>query len=73
MRTSGKPALARVSWHWEPVLFVLLQMEQSALVLGSVLLFAVPAGVMVATRRLDWHTLLDNLRVEAGRTPVPAQ
>jgi inner membrane protein len=54
-------------------LFVLLQMEQSALVLGSLLLFAVLAGVMVATRRVDWYMLLDSLRVEAGRTPAPAQ
>jgi inner membrane protein len=54
-------------------LFVLLQMEQSALVLGSLLLFAVLVGVMVATRRVDWYTLLDSLRVEAGRTPVSAQ
>jgi inner membrane protein len=54
-------------------LFVLLQMEQSALVLGSLLLFAVLTGVMVATRRVDWYTLLDNLRIEAGRTRAPAQ
>ena len=46
-------------------LFVLLQLEQSALVLGSLLLFVVLAGVMVATRRVDWYTLFDNLRREA--------
>ena len=46
-------------------LFVLLQLEQSALVLGSLLLFAVLAGVMVATRRVDWYTLFENLRREA--------
>ena len=38
-------------------LYVLLQLEQTALVLGSVLLFAVLAGVMVATRKLDWYAL----------------
>jgi len=46
-------------------LFVLLQLEQSALVLGSLLLFAVLAGVMVATRHVDWYALFDNLRREA--------
>lgn len=45
-------------------LYALLQMEQTALVLGSVLLFAVLAAVMVATRRVDWYQLL--------RTPAPA-
>lgn len=54
-------------------LFMLLRLEQSALVLGSGLLFVVLAGVMVATRRVDWYTLLENLRGEAGRTPAPAQ
>jgi inner membrane protein len=54
-------------------LFMLLRLEQSALVLGSVLLFAVLASVMVATRRVDWYTLLENLRGEDGRTPAPAQ
>ena len=45
-------------------LYLLLQMEQSALVLGSLLLFAVLAGVMVATRRIDWYALLGVLRQE---------
>ncbi|MEP7101846.1 MAG: inner membrane CreD family protein, partial [Burkholderiales bacterium] len=49
-------------------LYLLLQLEQSALVLGSLLLFAVLAGVMVATRRVDWYTLFDSLR----REPAPA-
>jgi inner membrane protein len=47
-------------------LYALLQMEQTALVIGSVLLFAVLAGVMVLTRRLDWY------RVLAGATPPAA-
>ena len=42
-------------------LYVLLQMEQTALVIGSALLFAVLAAVMVATRRLDWYALLRTL------------
>lgn len=49
-------------------LFLLLRMEQSALVLGSLLLFAVLAGVMVATRRVDWYALLDRLRTEPVRS-----
>lgn len=36
-------------------LYTLLQMEQTALVIGSVLLFVVLAAVMVATRRFDWY------------------
>lgn len=40
------------------VLYALLQMEQNALVLGSLLLFAVLSAVMVATRQLDWYELL---------------
>lgn len=39
-------------------LYALLQMEQTALVLGSVLLFVVLAAVMVLTRRVDWYALL---------------
>lgn len=39
-------------------LYALLQMEQTALVIGSVLLFAVLAGVMLMTRRVDWYGLL---------------
>jgi inner membrane protein len=39
-------------------LYVLLQMEQTSLVLGSVLLFTILAGVMVVTRRVDWYQLL---------------
>jgi inner membrane protein len=48
-------------------LFMLLQLEQSALVLGSLLLFAVLAAVMIATRRIDWYALIDNLRRDAAK------
>jgi len=44
-------------------LYALLQMEQTALVIGSVLLFVVLAAVMMLTRRVDWYALL--------RTPAP--
>ncbi|HET7862797.1 MAG TPA: cell envelope integrity protein CreD [Burkholderiaceae bacterium] len=43
-------------------LYVLLQLEQKALVLGSVLLFVVLAAVMVATRKLDWYGLAGQWR-----------
>jgi inner membrane protein len=45
-------------------LYLLLQMEQSSLAIGAGLLFVVLAGVMVATRRVDWYALL--------RAPVTA-
>ncbi|MEO5881715.1 MAG: inner membrane CreD family protein, partial [Caldimonas sp.] len=48
------------------VLFLLLQLEQRALLLGSLLLFAVLAALMFATRRIDWYALLARLRGEAG-------
>lgn len=43
-------------------LYALLQLEQTALVLGAILLFAVLAAVMIATRRLDWYALAAQLR-----------
>ncbi|CAG1016272.1 Inner membrane protein CreD [Burkholderiaceae bacterium] len=49
------------------VLYALLQMEQTALVIGSVLLFVVLAAVMVLTRRLDWYHVLE------GAAPQPLQ
>lgn len=41
------------------VLYGLLQSEDNALVLGSVLLFAILAVVMVVTRRIDWYALTE--------------
>jgi inner membrane protein len=38
-------------------LYVLLRLEDWALVLGAVALFAILAGVMFGTRRVDWWTL----------------
>lgn len=43
-------------------LYVLLQMEQTALVLGSVLIFLVLSVVMFATRKLDWYALMAQMR-----------
>ena len=52
-------------------LYALLQLEQTALLLGSTMLFAVLAALMVATRRIDWYGLFDRMRAEnALRAPV---
>jgi inner membrane protein len=52
------------------MLYVLLQLEQMSLVLGSVMLFAVLAAVMVVTRKLDWYALAAPWR---GAPPAAAQ
>jgi inner membrane protein len=48
------------------VLYLLLQLEQRALLLGSLLLFAVLAALMVATRRVDWYALVARMRGATG-------
>lgn len=40
------------------MLFVLLQMEQTALAVGAVALFAVLSAIMLMTRRVDWYARL---------------
>jgi inner membrane protein len=52
------------------LLYALLQMEQNALVLGSLGLFAALATVMMLTRRLDWDALFARLR-EPAATAMP--
>ena len=42
------------------LLYVLLQLEQTALVLGSITLFAVLALVMICTRHVDWYAFTAN-------------
>jgi inner membrane protein len=51
-------------------LYVLLQMEQTALVLGAVLMFLVLVVIMVSTRKLNWYALMAQLREQAGQTDV---
>jgi inner membrane protein len=46
-------------------MYLLLQMEQTALVVGSLMLFATLAALMVLTRKLDWHALFAQLRARA--------
>ncbi|HUP09102.1 MAG TPA: cell envelope integrity protein CreD [Caldimonas sp.] len=44
------------------VLYALLQLEQTALLLGSLVLFATLAALMVATRHIDWYALAERAR-----------
>jgi inner membrane protein len=53
-------------------LYALLQLEQTALLLGSIMLFAVLAGIMVATRRIDWYGLFERMRAQGGAPAAPA-
>ena len=52
------------------LLYVLLQLEQTALVVGSVALFAVLALIMVSTRRVDWYAFG---RQDSSPAPQAAQ
>jgi inner membrane protein len=49
----------------------LLISEDNALILGSLLLFAVLAAVMVVTRKVDWYKGSAELMKSAARTPPP--
>ncbi len=52
------------------LLYALLQMEQNALVIGSVMLFAALATVMMLTRRIDWYALFARLRTNVEPASV---
>lgn len=41
-------------------LYGLLQAEQSALLLGALLLFAILALIMMLTRKLDWYRVMES-------------
>jgi inner membrane protein len=47
------------------VLYILLNLEAYSLLIGSVLLFVALAGVMYATRRIDWSSLTGNAEATA--------
>jgi inner membrane protein len=47
------------------LLYVLLQLEQTALVVGAIALFIVLASVMALTRKVDWYAKLKNGGVSA--------
>jgi inner membrane protein len=48
------------------LLYVLLRVEDQALLMGSLLVFACVASAMVATRRVDWYALAANPSVPEG-------
>src|SRR5262249_12658068 len=48
-------------------LFILLRQEQTALVLGAILLFVVLAAVMFVTRKLDWYGLVAQMRSDSSQ------
>ncbi len=50
-------------------LYVLLQSEDHALLLGSLLVFAILAAVMLLTRKLDWAQLSGRLRKPLADAP----
>ncbi|MDH4186634.1 MAG: cell envelope integrity protein CreD [Nitrospira sp.] len=49
------------------VLFVLLRLEDYALLMGTLLLFVVLAIVMVITRNVDWYNISESTAPVAGR------
>lgn len=54
------------------LLWVVLQAEQTALAIGSVLLFAVLAAVMVATRKFDWYRVFASKPARDTAASIPA-
>ena len=54
------------------VLYVLLNEETYSLVIGSVLLFGALAGIMFATRRVDWSSVGRTEDTGEGYTGIPA-
>jgi inner membrane protein len=58
------------------MLYALLQLEQTALVIGSIAMFVVLAAVMVLTRKVDWYAQLSTGSSKASTPtmpPTPAQ
>ena len=54
-------------------LYVLLQLEQTALVMGSALLFIVLALVMVLTRRINWYAQFSTTPASSPVAPQAAE
>jgi inner membrane protein len=55
------------------LLYVLLRVEDHALLMGSLLVFACVAAAMIATRRVDWYALAETPSVPgnpAARKPA---
>lgn len=78
--------LAHVLGGWRPALFMsgllvalygvlygILISEDNALMMGSLLLFGVLGAIMVATRRLDWYSVMGTpAKPSRARPPNPA-
>ncbi len=54
------------------LLYVLLQLEQTALAVGAIALFLVLAAVMVLTRKVNWYGLTQGVSFPAPRSPKAA-
>ena len=44
-------------------IYILLSLQAYSLLIGSLLIFAALAGVMFVTRRLDWSSSLNRVKV----------
>lgn len=53
------------------LLYVLLQLEQTALVVGAIALFIVLAAVMGLTRKVDWYAKLKPAAASDSKMPAP--
>lgn len=51
------------------LLYVLLQLEQTALAVGAIALFLVLTAVMVLTRKVNWYGLTQGMAPQTPRTP----
>jgi len=49
------------------ILYIILQAEDQALLMGSVLIFVILAVLMLATRNLDWYALMHIEKPERGK------
>lgn len=55
------------------VLYVILQAEDNALLMGSLLIFAILAALMLATRHLDWYAVTANALPQAKQVEPTAE
>jgi inner membrane protein len=67
----GSPRAAALYSGWNValygLLYVVLQSEDHALLLGSIVVFAALAAAMIVTRRVDWYALSDRLATPKAR------
>jgi inner membrane protein len=50
------------------ILYIILQSEDSALLMGSILMFSVLAALMLATRKVDWYAVKSGAAMQAPKT-----